>query len=222
MKFAWRTFVIIGIVGVIASLGCGKNPKPETAKSTVTSEVPLPSWAPENPSPEFLRAARVFKPIPEEAKSYSPMYLVAWEFFGSLSDEQIAEFQERKQISRPISAVDPGVRDYLMKKVGAREVNGQLVYNTHNVNVEYKSFSPQQRKLFDNIVKAWAESGTEADQKDLLVLLYKWGAKKDLSNVTIGFNILGGHAVNLNISATTTISATNARSAGTGVWIAQF
>jgi len=211
MKLACRIIGIIAIVAV-ACCGCGHKttnaPAPPAARKAT---IPLPSWAPKNPSKEFLRAARVLKPIPAEAEPYSPMHLAAWEFFGSLTDAQIAAFQKREQVSLPVASLKPDLQEYMKTKEGAREVGGKLVYNTHQVWVDYKSFTPQQRKAFDGMVKAWSEAA-RGDHRDLLVLLYKLGAKKDLSNVHVGFHVSGGHAVHITIGATGT----------TGAWIAQF
>jgi len=227
MKLRWYVLgvmfavVLAAITGGGAALAAAKlKPAPSAAGKKKPAPLVLPSWAPKNPSKKFLRAARVLKPIPAEAEPYSPMHLAAWEFFGSLSDKQIAAFQKRQQVSLPISGVKPDVRHFLKENVGAREVGGKLVYYTHDVYVEYKSLSPQQQQLFHNIVKAFAESVTDGD-RDLLVVLYKCGAKKDLSNVEVGFSALGGHAVHLRWAAVVRTGAKTSQGGGGGYWVAQ-
>jgi hypothetical protein len=66
MKLAWRVVAIVGIAAALASLGCGKEQRPSVPTTVAKADVPLPEWAPNNPSPEFMRAARVLKPMPME------------------------------------------------------------------------------------------------------------------------------------------------------------
>jgi hypothetical protein len=162
-------------------------------------EAVLPSWAPKHPSQEFLHAAKVLKPIPEEAQPYLPMYLPTWELFGSLTDQQVKQFLTRRQVSVSLGEVRPSVKKYIIEKEHGKPVGDKLVWDTREIWVRAKSFSPRQRALFDFLVNAWREEHKGAPEEDLLVLLYKWGAKRDLSNAGIAFSIQGGHAVNIII-----------------------
>jgi hypothetical protein len=139
-----------------------------------TVDVPLPDWAPENPSKEFLRAAQVLKPaptddltrgdVPEEVRVLVVELKrrcdpVLWELFGSLSDEQIARFQETERLALSV-----------------------------------KEMTPRQRAILDAFLDA--NKGLEAQVEgqpipDLRVGLYKAGAHEDLSNVEARFEIEG-------------------------------
>ncbi len=157
--------------------GCARRggeqpPEPEPAQTT---EVPLPEWAPENPSPEFVRAAKVLKPFPLGEMLRGPkgddlstravvryatrVWSAAYEFFGTLSDEQVDHFlsSEDKQIYMPV-----------------------------------KSLTTKQRTALDGYFEASRQAG-----KDRVVDLYKGGAKEDLSNVDAGFK-LRGRRVNIS------------------------
>jgi hypothetical protein len=181
--------------------GCGRRAAPPApkAKPAAKQSVPLPSWAPKNPSKEFLRAARMLKPVPEEAQAYLPVYLPAWELFGSLTDEQVKEFLTRKQTSEPVATMEKSEVDSLKSREQAQQVGGKLVWYYQFVIVKVPSFSPRQRAIFDSLRKAWQEAYRGKPHEDLLVMLYKMGAKEDLSNVAISFNVSGGHAVGLCI-----------------------
>ena len=91
--------VAVFVASMLMIGGCARKaanpPKPAAQKSAV----PLPEWAPKNPSPEFMRAAKVLKPMPHElAQNNYPTLPSVWEFFGSLSDDQIREFQRLKEV----------------------------------------------------------------------------------------------------------------------------
>jgi hypothetical protein len=143
--------------------------------------VTLPEWAPKNPSPEFIRAAKVLKPMPTEAMAaasngnqsvsammerYSKTFPAAYDFFGTLTDEQIKHFQSAKEIRISV------------KQLTSRQ-------NTALNN------------WFEDFRKAMQDSPSEFS--DYLVMLYKSGAAEDLSNVEVGFTakIGGGHMVHL-------------------------
>ncbi len=166
---ATLAFLVLGCGGKAAEL-------PERAPAEETA-VPLPEWAPENPSPEFVRAARVLKPIPQERlhaasegdlavqaqmQRYRLTYPATYEFFGTLSDEQIERFlgSKKKQIRIPV-----------------------------------RSLTEAQRAALDNWFEVWREAlGEDHDHR---VTLFKLGAKENLSNVDVGFWALGGHSVHI-------------------------
>ena len=157
--------------------GCGEHAtqKQPTKKPTETVNVPLPEWAPENPSPEFLRAARVLKPMPDEAlqlppgeapqgmnamlQRYRGTFRASYEFFGALDDRQIERFRATKEVRIPV-----------------------------------KSLTARQRAALDH----WFENyrtimkGTGPEFEDYLTFVYKMGGSEDLSNVDVGFLAPGG------------------------------
>ena len=161
---SWLGALVLGAVLVLPS-GCGrKGAEAPEPKPTETTDVPLPEWAPENPSREFLRAAKVLTPFPLEMlrrgaaseleaqaniASSTKLKTAQYELFGSLTDEQIERF-----------------------------------LNTGEVRLPIKSLTKKQRAAFDNLVK----TRRELSYGDLLVVLYKHGAAEDLSNVEFGFN----------------------------------
>jgi hypothetical protein len=182
MKTTWR---VIGITGIVAACGagacllpgCGKEegagakaPALRTTPAAKT-DIPLPEWAPKNPSPEFLRAARVLKPMPEEmlsraAETAGPegqalltrihrTWTPTWEFFGTLDDSQIERFRTTREIRIPIKSLAPEQRDAL-------------------------------DRWFESFRTIMKGTGPELEE-DYLVSLYKMGGKEDLSNVDVGF-----------------------------------
>ena len=168
MKLAWRAAVIIGIAVGVASFGCGKSNQATDVKPTESAaDVPLPEWAPENPSPEFLRAARVLKPMPEESFSspkdraeavswlrYQRTLAAGFELFGTLTDEQIERFLSAREIRLPVG-----------------------------------SLTEKQRLALDQWLDTWRDAMQgEGPHPDWLVLMYKAGAREDLSNVHVGFD----------------------------------
>ena len=188
----------------------------------------LPAWAPKHPSREFLRAAKVLKPVPEEAQPYSPVYVPAWELFGSLTDQQVKQLLTLQQHSQPLAGMAASRQKYLQEKSQARQVGDKMVWYEGGAEVSAKSFTPRQRAIFASLVKAWGKANPGGLDEDLLVFLYKARAKRDLSNVWVGFSVLGGHAVKLGIAVRTppmsggTETATDYSSTGTTpVWIAQ-
>ena len=171
-----------GAVAVLAPLvGCGREADaPDrlvTANQVPRAErldlPPLPDWAPKDPSPEFLRAARVLKPMPMEilledaegdaARTATSTRAVrtwpaTYEFFGTLTDEQIERFRSTKVIRVPT-----------------------------------RSLSEAQRAALDNWFEAFREAmrGAPTEDRDFLVILYKCGANEDFSNVEVGFDTHG-------------------------------
>jgi hypothetical protein len=159
-------------VAVLLPLGCARKtattPAPE-AKPAAKESVPLPSWAPQSPSPEFLRAARVLKPIPADMmqnageamqvpaavlKRYERWWPAGWEFFGTFSDAQTEQ-----------------------------------VLKTKFLRVHVRNLTPRQRKAFEAFMDAIDSALAGASRPEYRVSLYKFGAKKDLSNVDVGFDI---------------------------------
>ena len=178
--------VITLALAVAAMAGCGRQAAeaPESGAETRVTDVPLPEWAPENPSPEFLRAARVLKPLPPEMLGgaaqgeaaleamlarYTRSFAAAYEFFGTLSDEQIERFLSTKVIRLPV-----------------------------------RSLTSAQRAALDNWFDVFRQAmeGGPPELADYLVVLYKEGAAEDLSNVEVGFNagedMGGGHFVHIH------------------------
>jgi len=166
---------VLPVVGVLLLVvGCGHRAPHETSpvEAAKTADVPLPEWAPPNPSPEFMRAARVIKPWPTEitiagesdlaAKAFNARFrrclVPAWEFFGSLTDDQIGRFRA-----------------------------------TRDLRIQVKDLTDKQRAALYRVFDTWREQmkgvpdRPEAWGTDWLVELYKAGAKEDLSNVEIQF-----------------------------------
>jgi hypothetical protein len=169
------SFVALGVVGLLA-VGCGhKTGRTSGDASVDTESVALPDWAPENPSPEFLRAVKVLKPLPAKdasdpssaaaAAADRLIYAATYEFFGTLSDKQIERLLAAKELKIPV-----------------------------------KSLSEEQRSALGRWFDVWREAmrGVSAvhTSGDRLVDLYRFEAEKDLSNVSVGFNV-SGHAVNM-------------------------
>jgi hypothetical protein len=165
-----KRLVPIMLAAVCAIGGCGRKPKPTPPIAPKTAvSIPLPDWAPKNPSPEFMRAWKVLKPSPPDAfnefaksdpakfalaKRTSRTWAAAYEFFGTLADEQMRRFLSAREIRMPV-----------------------------------KSLTVKQRAALDNWFETWRkvmkDNGSVPD--DLLVLLFKMGARQDLSNVDVGF-----------------------------------
>jgi hypothetical protein len=164
----WRALTIALLLPLSAA-GCAHHaPAPKTRPAAKES-VPLPDWAPKNPSPEFLRAARVLKPIPADMmqnageamqvpaavlKRYERWWPAGWELFGTFSDAQIEQ-----------------------------------VLKTKFLRVHVRNLTPRQRKAFEAFMDAIDSALAVASRPEYRVSLYKFGAKKDLSNVDVGFDI---------------------------------
>jgi len=172
----------------------GSRPAAETAEKLPA----LPEWAPEDPSREFVRAARVLKPIPEDVASYSPLWPAAYEFFGTLTDKQVMKFLRPRQMRHALEEMSEEVRALFKERYGAEEVGGKLVYEHRHVSVPFGSLTARQREVFDKLVEGWRETDWgDPDEADLIVRLYKRGAKEDLSNVEVAFSATG-HVVNID------------------------
>lgn len=184
-----RSFILMAtavVAALLLGMGCGKarvgeqSQKPKAVRTF--QGVLLPEWAPEHPSPEFMRAARVLRPMPDEAlagsarqgqfkEAFLARFRKTWpatyELFGTLSDEQLARFRATKKVSFPV-----------------------------------KTMTKRQRAALDRWFEVWrvnmAGSG-EKNMEDLLVTLYKAGAKEDLSNVEFGFDVPAKAPVHLRL-----------------------
>ncbi len=168
LRSAGRWLALLGpSVLLLLPSGCGRETPKESVSDTggQVTDVALPEWAPENPSREFLRAAKVLTPYPLEQlrgdaaseleaqaniARRSESYTADYELFGSLTDEQIERF-----------------------------------LNTGEVRVPIKSLTKKQRAAFDN----WVNTSDQLHPNfDPLVTLYKHGAAEDLSNVDFGYS----------------------------------
>ncbi len=170
MRRRWYWAVVAALVALCLAAGCARRaPAPKTA-------VPmLPDWAPKSPSPQFLRAAKVLKPMPSDfiaqmanaigaAKiaRWQVTWVASWEVFGSMTDAQIEQFRATGQVKVPV-----------------------------------KSLTKAQRAALDRYFEVWRQNmaGLPFD-RDELVMLYKEGAQRDLSNVDVGF-VSDGRGVNM-------------------------
>ncbi|NIM07266.1 MAG: hypothetical protein GTN69_08660 [Armatimonadetes bacterium] len=153
---------------LLFTAGCGE--KGTSGGGDSVDRARLPDFAPENPSPEFLRAASVLKPMAAEpsggggdleraamAGRLNRVMPAAWELFGTLSDEQIEKMIDTNEVSIPATQLTDKQWDAL----------------NHFFDVwhqTYKGVSP---------LEDWSE--------DVVVDLYKLGAREDLSNIVIAF-----------------------------------
>ena len=206
-----------------SSAGSAPSPKPAksapdaTATSWKTARPSLPDWAPKHPSPEFVRAARVLKPMPldimkspgrtdaENAarmKGATIMWPAAYEFFGTLSDEQIERFLRTQQVVVPPD--QPG-------KPPTRMKGSQVL-------IPVKQLTKKRRAALDHYFDAWREAWKgqsvpgKPELNDCLLMLYKRGAKSDLSNVAAGFDTAecdAGHFVSVLFRVTKRDGTTN-------------
>ena len=172
--------VLVAVLTVFCAAGCGRKSPPQQSKPAAQkSAVPLPEWAPKNPSPEFLRAAKALRPVPVEEylrgahgdKAVEAMLLkslrfwpATYEFFGTLTDEQIEKFGAEKEI-----------------------------------RIRPKDLTERQRAAMDAWFAAFRQAmkGSDPALSDYQILLYTMGAKEDLSNVRVGFKVDGGHMVQI-------------------------
>jgi|WetSurMetagenome_2_1015567.scaffolds.fasta_scaffold24766_4 hypothetical protein len=168
-------WMMIAALGLLILAGCNKPPdqavsqddgKPVTSSQPSPAATILPDWAPKKPSPEFLRAAKILKPMPEEssgqadlteqalAERYRRAMPAAWELFGSLSDQQLERFQNTKKVELPV-----------------------------------KAMTKKQREALNHFFDTWREAmkGGPPEHQDYLVDLYKIGAREDLQNVLLVF-----------------------------------
>jgi len=159
----------VALIAVALALsGCGRR------AGLGPGAVSLPEWAPKNPSPEFLRAAKVLKPVPPErmpkplgnllAPYASIVYPASYEFFGTLRDQQIQEFLAAKEIRIPVN-----------------------------------SLTRLQRAALDAWFAAFRDAmkGGPPQFSDYLAILYNMGGKEDFSNVLVGFQAQRGHFVHI-------------------------
>jgi hypothetical protein len=185
-RMRWITLVL-GAAIVLLAVGCSRQGRKAAPAAALPPGVVLPEWAPKNPSPEFVRAARVLKPVPPEMfgganqsqpavaamlQRYSATFPALYEFFGTFTDEQIDRFLSTKTILVPV-----------------------------------KSLTTSQRTALNNWFEAFRKAmqgglpqGAPPEMADYLLVLYKAGAKEDLSNVEVGFDAahLGaGHMVHI-------------------------
>ncbi len=182
-----RVLPLVALAVLLVSPGCGRRPAavkptPTAVKPAAVAQRPLPEWAPKDPSPAFLRAWKVLKPIPTEEpvrqnvaqsrisdaiwdRARRMVWPAAYEFFGSLTDQQITSFLSKKELSIP-----------------------------------YKSLREDQRKALEHWFAVWVEAFRvgPAETADFRVLLYKLGAKEDFSNVRVGFWTHDTHVIGLS------------------------
>jgi len=180
MRSAYRTTAVLALAAALFSTGCGHRApqEPPVSAPAQKSDMPLPEWAPKNPSPEFLRAARVLKPLPQENLArlasrhpevaahmthYNRVLVPTYELFGTLTDQQVQQFR-----------------------------------STHEVRIPTRSLTESQRLALSTWFETWRkEMKGEEITSDFLVELYRYGAKQDLSNLDIGFEIQGNHYVHI-------------------------
>jgi len=187
--------VAIAPISFVA-LACGNRGRPPTPKpkATQAAQAALPEWAPKNPSPAFLRATKVLKPLPlsfikspaktdaENAarmKAAAITWAAAYEFFGTLSDRQVERFLQAKL-------------RYLV--------------------IPIKQLTQEQRAAVDRYFEAWRQTHKAVllpghpEIRDCVLMLYKRGAKRDLANVVAGFDAGkragGGHVVSICFEVT--------------------
>ena len=164
----------------LCAVGCGQKAAHQPARPAARRpSIPLPEWAPKNPSPEFLRAWKALKPAPlEQLRAYAHgdkageaqmmkslcFWPATYEFFGTLSDEQIGKFRAEKEL-----------------------------------RIRPRDLTERQRAALEAWFAAFreAEKGGDPETSDYQIMLYKMGAKEDLSNVRVGFVANGGHAVHI-------------------------
>ncbi len=188
MRIAAKGFaciILTALVTLSPALGCGRRASHTRAPASPVEEgpsIPLPEWAPENPSPEFLRAARVLRPMPREMleqaaegqqamdvflRQLTQTWTATYGLFGSM-DDQIERFREAKRVYIPVA-----------------------------------SMTREQRAALDRWFEVWQTAmggGTPPGAEflgDYLVFLYKQGAMEDLSNVEVGVDVPEGMAVHL-------------------------
>jgi len=179
-RLGWLVAVVIVVLAVS---GCGRRDKQASGRKATgaSASVPLPEWAPKNPSPEFMRAARVLRGVPMDAVGRGDMpeqswralleYMkrvspTLWQLFGSLSDAQIESFLAAKRISIPVRDLTPAQAAALAAVLDANKDNETEISGVH--------------------------------LPDFRTLLYKMRAAQDLSNVTIGFTIEGANTLSFN------------------------
>jgi hypothetical protein len=174
---------LVPLLALLFAPGCARHTasKPAARSGVVTkADTPLPSWAPANPSAEFLRAAKVLRemgtsipPNPEAPgaqedlaarafwRHYDRTLTLAWELFGTLDDEQV---------------------DHLL--------------STKRARLPAKSFTRKQRDLLERYFAVWRQEMKDVPERetewsqDWLVELYRAGAREDLSNVLLTYRVM--------------------------------
>jgi hypothetical protein len=202
-----KIFILIIVsIGLLFS-GCNKQPQKQSnnAAAAKIQQVILPDWAPKHPSSEFLRAAKILKPFPMESYANSGNHLMdqtfnakfnavlvpAWEFFGTLSDEQTSKLFNSKEIVLHKS-VDPK----FAKVNRARLLNLPIKSMTAKQQAALKRYL----KLYGETFKGFGHNGPDGNwDEDKLILLYKLGAKEDLSNVLCSIMVRGNRLVRMNM-----------------------
>ncbi|MCE5322721.1 hypothetical protein LLG46_05310 [bacterium] len=76
------------------------------------SRANLPEWAPKNPSPEFCNASKVLSgSLPQgvsqdsDEARFHAILVPAWEFFGTLSSDQINSLKASKSVTLPCTSL---------------------------------------------------------------------------------------------------------------------
>jgi len=177
MMDSWRLAVVVSCFVIIHSAaGCGGKSEQTPAGMTMPSRTEPPEWAPENPSEEFLRAAQILRPLPP--REWIGPAKAALAAANQLVDAASYEFfgtLTNEQIERLVA--------------------------TEKLKIPVRSLSDKQRAVLNHWFDVWREAyqGVSAvhTSGDRLVDLYKLGAAEDLSNVSVGFNVPGGHCVNM-------------------------
>jgi hypothetical protein len=178
----WIPVVIIVVVAMFFAYSRRAAHEPATSGGIRhVAGVMLPEWAPKNPSPEFIRAAKTLKPLPKEAlvrlssgqfgqtaqavvEKFSRTWVADYELFGTLTNQQIDKFK-----------------------------------STGTVRIPIENLRKSQRIALDNYFGVWKEdmTGVGAGVDDMLVMLYESGATKDLYNVDVGFAKMESHLVHM-------------------------
>ncbi|MCE5323266.1 hypothetical protein LLG46_08115 [bacterium] len=153
MKYWIAIFVL-----ALALAGCGRQ------------NVNLPGWAPKNPSSGFVRAANALKSFPDGSDKAQDARLhqilvPAWEFLGTLGDDQISSLTNNKQLRLPYGSLTKAQQSLI------------------------SSFFETYRQTMKNVPPSddWPS--------DELAEIVKLGAKQDLSNVDIQLDIRANNLV---------------------------
>jgi hypothetical protein len=135
------------------------TPTPTPPRKAAPATRPLPEWAPKDPSREFLRANQLIRSVSLE----------------SLKSPRLSG-----------KAQEAALAGSVRWKIGCYEFLGSLddrqvqrVLAVGEVRIPLKALTKRQRALFDAVFLR---------RGDLKVSLYRIGAKKDLSNVEVGFH----------------------------------
>ena len=207
------------VLGAALLAGCQQakvtSEKPSAKAPRIVNGVALPSWAPEKPSPELLRALKTLKPIPEEASKYEPNVLAAFEFFGTLTDAQVAKFVKPTPKSYKLANADADLIRFYKEKYNATEQAGNLVWQAQEIWLPVKGLTPEQYQALLKVVAAGRAGAPGGGEEGYDVALYRAGASKDFSNAMVSFVVMG-HAVDLHL----TVQSGKGMS-GFGGWVAQ-